>query len=335
MQSPVSGYKIKDLIHSTQEEDLKILGINRKDAKYSLKDDFGREDIKAERLARMTLRALDEGVNPDAVTECNGVEMMGSRTNKSMAEIGKILENQEMTDEQRAVVDVYSGRRNNVAIEVERSDGKRRIILRQGKEPDAGTKYSVMHHYKKTEGVFTADDVLQIPKVIRSGEITPKVRRGKQVYEYKLKAENGTTYTVVTELNKGREEFADFYTDKKASSIARSTHSEEARADIDNAQSVRKDTPEFSVVQGVGVESGADAGEQYSLKDAESVRDVVLETIPKLDESNKGDKNARVAAMKAIGGNLSKLRQAMGLPRHFVPLPLIKRENWVGVDNRC
>ena len=73
MQSPVSGYKVKDLIHSTQEEDLKILGINREDAKYSLKDDIGREDIKAERLARMTLRALDEGVNPDAVTEGNGV----------------------------------------------------------------------------------------------------------------------------------------------------------------------------------------------------------------------------------------------------------------------
>ncbi|MBQ4366467.1 MAG: hypothetical protein II786_00100, partial [Muribaculaceae bacterium] len=154
------GYKIKDLIHSTQEEDLKILGINRKDANYSLKEDFGREDIKAERLARMTLRALDEGVNPDAVTE-------GSA--------------------------------------------------------------------------------------------------------------------------------------------------------------------EFQSVQ--GLDSGA--GEQYSLKDAESVRDVVLETIPKLDESNKGDKNARVAAMKAIGGNLSKLRQAMGLPRHCVPLPLIKRENWVGVDDRC
>ena len=88
-------------------------------------------------------------------------------------------------------------------------------------------------------------------------------------------------------------------------------------------------------MQGVGGESGADAGEQYSLKDAESVRDVVLETIPKLDESNKGDKNARVAAMKAIGGNLSKLRQAMGLPRHCVPLPLIKRENWVGLPRHC
>ena len=88
-------------------------------------------------------------------------------------------------------------------------------------------------------------------------------------------------------------------------------------------------------MQGVGGDSGADAGEQYSLKDAESVRDVVLETIPKLDESNKGDKNARVAAMKAIGGNLSKLRQAMGLPRHCVPLPLIKRENWVGLPRHC
>lgn len=82
-----------------------------------------------------------------------------------------------------------------------------------------------------------------------------------------------------------------------------------------NPDAVTEGSAEFQSVQ--GLESGADAGEQYSLKDAESVRDVVLETIPKLDESNKGDKNARVAAMKAIGGNLSKLRQAMGKQRAY------------------
>lgn len=80
-----------------------------------------------------------------------------------------------------------------------------------------------------------------------------------------------------------------------------------------NPDAVSEGDAEFQSVQ--GVESGA--GEQYSLKDAESVRDVVLETIPKLDESNKGDKNARVAAMKAIGGNLSKLRQAMSKQRAY------------------
>ena len=53
LQSPVSGYKIKDLIHSTQEEDLKILGINREDAQYSLKEDFGHDREYAESVAKM------------------------------------------------------------------------------------------------------------------------------------------------------------------------------------------------------------------------------------------------------------------------------------------
>ena len=34
--SPVSAYKVKDLIHSTQENDLELLGVNKQEAKFSL-----------------------------------------------------------------------------------------------------------------------------------------------------------------------------------------------------------------------------------------------------------------------------------------------------------
>ncbi len=49
-----------------------------------------------------------------------------------------------------------------------------------------------------------------------------------------MKDENGTEYTVLTEVDSRREAFADFYTNKKTSQSARKTRSEEAR-DIDNS----------------------------------------------------------------------------------------------------
>ncbi len=48
-------------------------------------------------------------------------------------------------------------------------------------------------------------------------------------------------FTVLTEMNNRSDEvFADFYSNRKASSTARQTHSEEAQADIDNALSAAK-----------------------------------------------------------------------------------------------
>ena len=66
--------------------------------------------------------------------------------------------------------------------------------------------------------------------------------RGKtRLYEYTLKDADGTVFTVLTEMNNRSDEvFADFYSNRKASSTARQTHSEEAQADIDNALSAAK-----------------------------------------------------------------------------------------------
>ena len=56
-----------------------------------------------------------------------------------------------------------------------------------------------------------------------------------------LKTNVRSCITVLTEMNNRSDEvFADFYSNRKASSTARQTHSEEAQADIDNALSAAK-----------------------------------------------------------------------------------------------
>ena len=117
---------------------------------------------------RQSLAADTEDVPRDEqiVRFGNGVSMMGSRVDKRMAEIGRLLEGRDMTDEQRKVADVFSGKSDNQTIEVERNDGKRRIVMRQGNEQGAGAKHSVFGHYGTTRGVITAEDVLRIPDII-------------------------------------------------------------------------------------------------------------------------------------------------------------------------
>lgn len=98
-----------------------------------------------------------------------------------------------------------------------------------GYEEKTGKKHSIYRHYGTGEGVITADDILRIPDVLTKGERKP-VKRGKaQLYEYTLRGEDGTRYTVLTEIDGRRQTFADFYTNKKASPSARKTRSEEAR----------------------------------------------------------------------------------------------------------
>gem|GEM_PF-3571273 len=160
-------------------------------------------------------------------------KLMGSRTNKKMANIGEALEGRELTEQQQKVVDVFRGKSDNTPIEVERADGKVRVIMRQGNDEKSGTKHSLYGHYGTNKGVITDEDILIIPDVLARGERTPKMRGNTQLYEYTLNGENGTRYTVLTEKKHSREEFADFYTNKKTSQSARKTRSEEAR-DIDN-----------------------------------------------------------------------------------------------------
>ena len=157
-----------------------------------------------------------------------GVSEMGSRVDGRMKEVGKHFDGQRLSEEQRAVVDVYSGVRNNLTINVKTKDGNRAIVIRQGTENKAGTKHSLFRHYDTGVGTITAEDIALIPEIIANGAVTEKKRGKSTLNEYKL-SKNDVDYTVLTEVDSRREVFADFYTNKKTSTAARSTHSEDAR----------------------------------------------------------------------------------------------------------
>lgn len=135
---------------------------------------------------------------------------------------------------------------------------KRKVLMRQGNEKDAGAKHSIYRHYGTKSDYFTAEEILSIPDIIANG-VRKAVKRGKkQLYEYTLKDNNGVRFIVLTEINnRGEEVFDNFYTDRKALSTARlTTESSVARrtgktnghtntqssaqADIDNADSGAK-----------------------------------------------------------------------------------------------
>jgi hypothetical protein len=161
----------------------------------------------------------------------SGVSEMGSRVSKRMAEIGERLKGVKLDDNQRAVVDAFTGAADNTRFSVEREDGTHTIIMRQGNEGGAGTKHSIYRHYGTGIGVINADDLKLIPQILKDGAAS-KVNRGKtllNVYEYT--DSEGVVYKVVTEQVKGNEVFNDFYTNKKAPTSGSSNTLESARTD--------------------------------------------------------------------------------------------------------
>ena len=129
-----------------------------------------------------------------------------------------------------------SGKADNLTISVKTKDGnERRVVMRQGNEMGAGAKHSLFRHFGMNNGAITADDILLIPEILANGEHVEKKRGKKTVIEYKYTDNNGVEYTVLTEIDSRREAFANFYTNRKASSAARKTRSEEARDIADDA----------------------------------------------------------------------------------------------------
>ena len=160
-----------------------------------------------------------------------------------MADISGKLAGKEMDENQRKVVSVFTGASDNESITVQRSDGSSvRIIIRKGKEDKGGTKHSLFSHYGTNSSPFDAEDVLLIPEVLSKGKKTPKEENGKQLYEYKLQGQNDEAYHVITGIYGNREAFITFYKSNEVSSVARPTHSEEARAATDNTSSTGKVT---------------------------------------------------------------------------------------------
>ena len=161
-------------------------------------------------------RVLDE-VNGDA-------RMMGSRVNGRMKDVGLRLEGRELGVNERAVVDVYSGKAKNGSVTVTRNGKEHKIVMRQGTENKAGTKHSLLRHYGTGVGTISAEDLLLIPNVIELGEMEKK--GNKRVYKLN---KDGVIYTVLTEINNGREDFSDFYSNRKGGDTSSSNTQLSAR----------------------------------------------------------------------------------------------------------
>ena len=178
--------------------------------------------------------------------EYNGsheLKPMGSRVDSKKSQLASEFEGRELTPEQQAVVDVYTGKRDNVGITFTRDGQEYTVTMRQGNENKAGTKHSLYRHYGTGVGVITADDVMRIPDVLSNGEREEKKRGNVRLAQYRLTDENGKRYTVVTEIKKAGEVFNDFYTNKKASS--------------QTPQMPNGDTPESARTKDLNASSGA------------------------------------------------------------------------------
>ena len=172
-------------------------------ARQSLRmQDSAIRDAFVERMRLSGMDVITDETGQRVLDLANGkVRLMGSRTNKKMKEIADVLSEHELSEQQKTVVDVYSGKTDNLQLEVSRNDGNRRIVIRQGNDNKAGTKHSVYRHYGTTEGVITAEDILLIPEVLNRGERKSIKRGNTQLYEYVLRNVNGAEYTVLTEIN--------------------------------------------------------------------------------------------------------------------------------------
>lgn len=179
------------------------------------------EDIKKmtlEDIRNLVLRDLANGVDPRTTLHeaenADDIKFMGSTTKKRMKDISTQLEGRELDEAQQAVADVYSGKKDNVSLTVEREDGSNKIIMRQGNDNQAGTKHSVFRHYGVKANSLNVDDLLLIPTVLKEGE--RKVSdNGRVAYVY-VDPTSQVKYTVVTEPKNNKEFFNDFYSNKKA-----------------------------------------------------------------------------------------------------------------------
>lgn len=178
------------------------------------------------------------------------VPLMGSRTDRKMAKIAEYFKGRELDENQQAVVDVFSGKRDNVAIEVERPDGKRRVVMRQGNELKAGAKHSLFRHYETSSNYIAAEDIALIPEVIAKGE-REEDERGI-VYNYT--APDSSRLKVTTNIKNGREEFTNLFSNRKPLTSesrrntqlsARATNAEVSDAKINEKSET--DKPQFFI----------------------------------------------------------------------------------------
>ncbi len=170
-----------------------------------------------------------------------GESHMGSRTDKRMAEIGKHFEDKELNEEQRAIVDVFSGVKNRATVIFTNGGREHRMEFAQGREQKAGTKHAIFRHYENGESAFNAEDIRNIYATLERGGRNQE--GNKIVYTYTHS--NGAEYTVIAEKDKGKENFVTFYTNRKASDSGVSDTLRSAHANLSDASDAAKIVKDF------------------------------------------------------------------------------------------
>ena len=139
------------------------------------------------------------------------VVMMGTTTRNRQRDIYELLQDYNLSDAQRKIVDAFGGKSDKDVVSLnDKSGTPRNICLIQGSDNGIGIKHSIFHHYGVRRNIFDADDVLLIPQIVANAD---RHQQGKRVtYNYNL---NGNKYFFVTEIRNGLEDFINFYSTKK------------------------------------------------------------------------------------------------------------------------
>lgn len=284
------------------------------------------------KVGEVTMPSLEENntmwsvdVTPEmqeSVMQGQTMFRMGSRVDARMAEVAAHFEGKQLTAEQQAVADVFGGKADNLTISVKTKDGnERRVVMRQGNEMGAGAKHSLFRHFGMNNGAITADDILLIPEILANGERVEKKRGKKTVIEYKYTDNNGVEYTVITENNKGREEFANFYTNRKASSAARKTRSEEARDTADDASEDKGSDNSSNTQEGDTRFRTVEETTDGSIDDVPAQPLTLMERITnsllEVSAKNKENLGLRADALKAFGKDITRVLSVMKAQKEY------------------
>lgn len=304
------------------------------------------EDIKKmtlEDIRNLVLRDLANGVDPRTkfheAENADDIKFMGSTTKKRMKDISTQLEGRELDEAQQAVADVYSGKKDNVSLTVEREDGSNKIIMRQGNDNHAGTKHSVFRHYGVKANFLNVDDLLLIPTVLKEGE--RKVSdNGRVAYVY-VDPTSQVKYTVVTEPKNNKEYFNDFYSNKKANPsetsrvVENSTNTPEGahnndgnafmRAKVDNNSETAKENGE-----NLSVEDKIKAvSQQFGVDEADVA--MYANAIKKGSTAEAARARANIKR-HLLQANEDKISSFKELLKYTVPVNEALKENFGDVD---
>ena len=304
------------------------------------------EDIKKmtlEDIRNLVLRDLANGVDPRTklheADNADDIKFMGSTTKKRMKDISTQLEGRELDEAQQAVADVYSGKKDNVSLTVEREDGSNKIIMRQGNDNHAGTKHSVFRHYGVKANSLNVDDLLLIPTVLKEGE--RKVSdNGRVAYVY-VDPTSQVKYTVVTEPKNNKEFFNDFYSNKKANPsetsrvVENSTNTPEGahnndgnafmRAKVDNNSETSKENGE-----NLSVEDKIKAvSQQFGVDEADVAMYANAIKKGSTAEAARARANIKRHLLQVNEGNIFSFKD---LTKYTVPVNEALKENFGDVD---